>query len=664
MDKIGRLLCISRVPAFARARSPGSDHQPQHISETPDIASNSSLPNVAPYHTTASNRDHPKLQHLSNPTSTQSVSSSHPGTLSSDTKGLFRWDKIEDILPGARKERTLEEEYDLPGEVDQRSREALQGWNLTSHAIEELRLPTKIDHPGSERYIDKELKSRPKWLWDSETKKTVLAEDYMFDQGYVAVSYTWGRWRDSWCTIRGTPWSVPTTKSRNPSTPEIVCNFNIEDMMDILCRMPNVRYFWIDVLCINQKPQTMEQKKEKKAEIDKQGSIFKEANGVLVYLWSVDEGAQFKSAIRELGNMMCWYWQIAMARTKHDAHKPCIDESAKILRQDPWFSSLWTLQEMILAPASVWIARDGSHCRLNGKTITTHTLADKFQDFVLQERLHDDLGRLTLGLSRNYIQSNIPESMSQYTEILMHWLEWAFQSTAITTCLIESRGGILQATLQRRYIGRRELAVLAALKVGNEKQYDKDEKLVEDLSVTLWNQLIRAEGGRLFDSTQPAITPMANMFPTSADFTHLFRGIRDECIGWEVEENGELKIPHGSPIGHLSDRDGTMYELPLAGKPIKGGDPGDTVKEYMSKRGIDVKHVRFVIIGYQPPYSRLSDGDIECTGIRGVILVTESDDIYQDACRWYKAGMFFSRDFRREQLECNIIIGKRYGGKA
>jgi hypothetical protein len=313
---------------------------------------------------------------------------------------------------------------------------------------------------------------------------------------------------------------------------------------------------------------------------------------------------------------------------------------------------------MILAPASVWIARDGSHCQVNGHALTTHTVADKFQDFIVRERYYDTLGSASLNPSRNYVQSNIPESENKSRRIVLSWVKWAFQETSITTCVGDSRGGVLLATLQRKYTGRRELAVLAALKIGNDKGYDKESKMVNNLAVTLWNELLQAEGGRLFDNSHTSCSPLTNMLPTTADSMSSFRGIREECAGWELTENGELKIPQGSPISQFSKGGETEYQF--SDKTVFGGDPEHTVQKHLSGKNIKVKHVRFIIIGYQTPYSLVKGGRFEYTGVRGVILVTTSEDIHEDTCLWYKAGMFFSRDFRRERLEHGITVGESY----
>ncbi|ERF70322.1 hypothetical protein EPUS_09340 [Endocarpon pusillum Z07020] len=560
----------------------------------------------------------------------------------------------------------LDEYKLLEAEVEQRSRKALVGWKLTSHSIEQLTtLPEKIDHPGAERYIGSELKGYPKYLWDSSTGTTVLATNDMYNEGYVAVSYTWGRWRlgsDNWYWVKGTPWEVPSLTDWNPDFPDLKCHLNMAQLTDILRRMPNVRYFWIDVLCIPQKKSSPEMANVKAIEIAKQGAIFKNARSVLVYLWSIDDGAQFAATMKELSAMMRWYWQIMVsqdfqATTKHNGRKRCDDSSGPRLREDPWFSSLWTLQEMILAPASVWIARDGSHCRLNNnEVLTTHTVADKFHDFPVREAYYDSLGCMSLDPSRDYVQSNIPPSENKSREVMRRWLKWAFQTASITTCVVESRGGMVLATLERKYSQRREMAVLAALKVGNDKGYDKQSETVNGLAIDLWNTLIQAEGGRLFDVSHTSSSLLTNMLPSPSRHVSQFRGIRATCDGWELRGNGELKVARGSKINQPSREGGTEYRF--HNRKTFGGSPEGTVRKHIwesSGKKIEVRHVRFILIGNDGSINPFNESKF--AGALGVILVTTSNDIHSMDCLWYKAGMYYSTDYETELLDHDIIVG-------
>jgi Heterokaryon incompatibility protein (HET) len=314
-------------------------------------------------------------------------------------------------------EDELSKDLDLAQEVEQRRRKALIGWKPNLHSIETLKLPKKIDHPEADKYIGSqllELKGRPKYLWDSHTRKTVVAEDWMFKEGYGALGYTWGRWRKDWYRFPGTQWDIPNIRPQNNQFPDLVCNFNMKQLTEILRRVPHVRFWWIDVLCIPQK----DEHPDKAMEIAKQGAIFKNAICVLVYLWSLTEGKQLLAAIQEFDEMMRWYWKIIVpqelqAATKDNSRKALVEIFGPRLRSDPWFSSLWTLQEMILAPHSVWMALDGSYCRVNGDALTTHTVAEKFRDFLIREALNDYPASLGFNPSRNYVQEFIPKSENE-----------------------------------------------------------------------------------------------------------------------------------------------------------------------------------------------------------------------------------------------------------
>jgi hypothetical protein len=480
----------------------------------------------------------------------------------------------------------------------------------------------------------------------------------MFEEGYIAISYAWGRWRVGWQEVPGALWPVPSIRSTNHDFPGVVCKFSITELLRILRRMPGRRFVWIDVLCIPQNVESL--KKEKAEEIAKQGAIFKNATAVLVYLWSLDTGTQLASAINELNNMMGWYWGLngpknLEADRKHNGRKACVDNFGPMLRNDPWFNAMWTLQEMVLAPASIWIARDGSHCRVHDQTIlTTDVIANKFHDFPVLGAYHSALGSQSFDPSLHLVEANIPESESQSRKIMLAWLHWAFKNTLITTSTVESRSGILQATSKRFYDGRRDLPSLAALKIGNDKNYDKDMNLVDDIPVSAWNDAIAAEGGRLFDCDHTSRGPLTGILPTKADSVTLFRGIREVCDGWEVLKSKATKIARGSKMNYLSPTGATEYRF--GGKTTVGGDPVENVKKYLSGKNIKVKHVRFIPIGYELPKDLFNGGKF--ARVRGMILVTKSENIRGSTCRWYKTGTYVSKDYENERLEHDIIVSE------
>lgn len=362
----------------------------------------------------------------------------------------------------------------------------------------------------------------------------------------------------------------------------------------------------------------------------------------------------------ELGQMMQWYWNILLLggssdRTQRRSNKACTDHYARRFREDPWFSSLWTVQEMVLAPASVLMARDGLHCRVDGRVVTTPTIGDKFQDFVVRERHLDKLESDSLNPSRGSVRDSIPESEHPSRMVMLDWVRWAFQKASITTSVHESRGGIITAALARKYTGRRDMAVLAAVKASQATIPDPRSVMVDDLAVSLWNALIRAEGGRIFDNNQPDDQAMASMLPSGRGSMNWANGIRYECSGWELKENGELRIPSGSPLLDISDSKSNRYEFP-GEENIHGGDAVHNVKKRLVKKGIHVKHVRFVVLIYEPPIHPAGN-TLYYKGIRGVILTTTDDNVNSDNCRWYKAGLFYATEYQRSHLQHGITVG-------
>ncbi|KAF3202717.1 hypothetical protein TWF106_002114 [Orbilia oligospora] len=60
-------------------------------------------------------------------------------------------------------------------------------WGIEVETASDLKvLPKKIPHSGSYEWIGEKSSEPPKWLWDSETKKTVRATKKKLKKGYIA----------------------------------------------------------------------------------------------------------------------------------------------------------------------------------------------------------------------------------------------------------------------------------------------------------------------------------------------------------------------------------------------------------------------------------------------------------------------------------------------
>lgn len=527
-----------------------------------------------------------------------------------------------------------------------------------------------------------ENKGKPKWLYDSITDQTVRAEDYMFEQGFLAISYTWGRWRlkGGWHQEPGTRWNVPTILRHQAGNP-IECKFDMAKLKELLCRMPDVRYFWIDVLCINQG----DQNPEKNEEIAKQGAIFKAAKGVLVYLWSIDDGTQLAAAIRELGDVLRFYCTLPtgvdhQAAADWEDRQPHIGSFGKALRADPWFTSLWTLQETILAPASIWTARDGSFCQELGDVLTTERVAKTFRELDFREEASDELGTLQFNPTRRSALSTLSKTNEKLAQEILNWSEWASKTASISTCLSASRMGILLAASKREATACRGLAVLAALKVGFHEKYKEDSKVAGKLPIDLLNDIMIEEGGAFFDCVHNSSGPLTNMLPTTADAICDSITMSTFCDDWIINQDGELWIPRGSLTNRLFSHEN--IELRFSDQFFRGGDPEVLVKEYLMQKGELVEHVKFLVTGFSYPLwgEGVADSDVRrkaniehalymasndrptpkrnSAGVRGVVLITTMKDVHDKNCRWHKVGIYFSRKFRNQRLEYDITVRK------
>jgi hypothetical protein len=243
-------------------------------------------------------------------------------------------------------------------------------WGIHCNRIENLdKLPDKLLHAGDYDWVGEQDQRPPTWLWDSVESCTVATDDTVLRDGYIAVSYTWGRWKCGERMQPGTTWSVPI----------VDCGFDLRNLMSIMTRVPGCRYFWVDVLCINQADGA-----ERQEEISKQGSIFAQAKGVLAYLWNVESGKELVPALDDIGNLVLWSARLSNIEDREKSRGIQYDPNyipenhrttADTLLSDPWFSSLWTLQEMILFPASLWVTRQGEFCTVNEKLVTTAFIA-------------------------------------------------------------------------------------------------------------------------------------------------------------------------------------------------------------------------------------------------------------------------------------------------
>lgn len=203
---------------------------------------------------------------------------------------------------------------------------------------------------------------------------------------YNAITYTWGRYRlrdptispdIRALTIHGVPWPIPrvtpehfTREQFHAVVQSAVANKTvlIEDCSsqwsseldnednDDDAEGP-IEFLWLDVACIDQR----RDQPSAAAEIARQGDIFRGARRVFVWLTTFGEAEDVQALFGALLNVQKWEfgvrfkgWQVAPA-----AYLKTMHHSLQRLLTDPWFSSLWTLQEAFLRPDAYFLSREG-----------------------------------------------------------------------------------------------------------------------------------------------------------------------------------------------------------------------------------------------------------------------------------------------------------------
>jgi hypothetical protein len=185
---------------------------------------------------------------------------------------------------------------------------------------------------------------------------------------YNILTYTWGRWallenqhpELKVLKIEGISWVVPrvhpnhftsdqfqrvidasiTTEARNPSG-------------WLINHSRQVKLLWLDIACIDQDhpPSTID-------EIGRQAQIFFQAEETFIWLTQLDAGDLRRVTS---GLEACFtgtlHTQDGPRRLKKRLHV-ALDSLEKLL-SDPWFSSLWTLQEAYLRPDAILLSRNG-----------------------------------------------------------------------------------------------------------------------------------------------------------------------------------------------------------------------------------------------------------------------------------------------------------------
>ncbi|KAH6662339.1 hypothetical protein B0J14DRAFT_645331 [Halenospora varia] len=186
-----------------------------------------------------------------------------------------------------------------------------------------------------------------------------------FSPRYNAISYTWGRWKlqdgdhpnVEALHVTGVRWPIPRINPDHFTVDELISTIKIATVGNVVGDDPPVGFIWLDVACIDQTPNS----KENASEVGRQAKIF---NGATKFAWL--------TSFRSASDFAVWHSQSTMTffamrtpgfrpfheeKSKEDLVEDMLNNTVRLL-QEPWCTSLWTLQEAFLRPDTMLLFRE------------------------------------------------------------------------------------------------------------------------------------------------------------------------------------------------------------------------------------------------------------------------------------------------------------------
>lgn len=218
-----------------------------------------------------------------------------------------------------------------------------------------------------------DFEERPFYLWDAASQVTVPVSELPECPEYTCVSHTWGRWRKKGekplDNISGTRWPIPQNEL-----------YDVLELPDMLSRLGE-RYIWFDLFCIPQYGDDL----RARIEISRQAAIFRNAKRCIAWInqcqsWNGVESALRWLALRFLAetNMdepttytvpqqeLSAMFEQSMSPVEVVNVVKGSEAGLQVGHLEPWFTSLWTLQEAALCPDLELYSRHWQRLELNG----------------------------------------------------------------------------------------------------------------------------------------------------------------------------------------------------------------------------------------------------------------------------------------------------------
>ena len=189
---------------------------------------------------------------------------------------------------------------------------------------------------------------------------------------YSILSYTWGRWQlppgeGDAINVDGISWKIPAVR------PHIFTASAFASVLNLISQ--GFGWVWVDIACIDQEDSIIGDD-----EIGKQAAIFGNAEEAFIWLHHspIVQLQSFSDTLLELANKLegdqerivdFGHGGVSIRWSEDtDSIPSCIFDDAwandvlkslEILNRDPWFSSLWTLQEAFLRGDARVLSKEG-----------------------------------------------------------------------------------------------------------------------------------------------------------------------------------------------------------------------------------------------------------------------------------------------------------------
>ncbi|KAL1639159.1 hypothetical protein SLS58_008246 [Diplodia intermedia] len=319
--------------------------------------------------------------------------------------------------------------------------------------------------------LDDKRTCLPYYLWDVVERRTILTASITEIPSYTCVSHTWGRWKlesEPDAQLEGVPWEIP----RNSK-------FDVENLPSLLSKIPTgTPYVWFDLLCIPQDGSIIGAQ-----EIARQGEIFRAAQFAIAWLndvpeldalsdillWialqflSFDDGSEEQNFQASLSAQALE--NIAGKKTNLFANHAGYFSIQEDISINPWFTSLWTLQEICLRP-DMWLCVNDwsplcidwmSALPLNGLLCICKRFTFPDKTALSQDvKQHEDPAQVWFSAEFHVQEENA--AFSAFLELD----RWRL-STGLDRLLKMSRVDIISLGDRRHCTGRRAEAIMSAL---------------------------------------------------------------------------------------------------------------------------------------------------------------------------------------------------------